>query len=84
MMDHSDFARAAFEPHHRPKLLEALQTDPVLCGLARERVKALELMHQRGRVFDRDAIARMTHETLTRMIAQIDAAKGHDTEVEVE
>lgn len=73
-MDETDFARAAYEPSHRPDLLRALQADPTLRALARKRVATLAEQHQRGQMFDRCHISKTTHETLTRMLAQCDAA----------
>lgn len=83
-MDESDFTKAAFEPHHRTTLLDALHADPVLVARARTRVAKLAEMHQRGQVFDRDAISRMTHDTLVKLLAQVDAAKAQDHEVTIE
>lgn len=83
-MNESDFTKAAFEPPHRPKLLDALMADPVLVGLARARLAHLAKQHEIGQVFDRDAISRMTHEILTRMLAQVDAAKRDAPQVTVE
>lgn len=73
-MDVTDFARAAFEPSHRPALLRAMQADPVLRDKARKLVAKLSEDHQRGQMFDRCHISKTTHETLTRMLAQCDAA----------
>lgn len=83
-MDENDFARAAFEPPHRAKLLDALMSDPVLVQRARDRVDHLAKQHAMGQMFDRDAISRMTHEMLTRMLAQVDAAKRDQPQVTVE
>lgn len=83
-MTEHDFARAAFEPALRQKLLSALMADPVLAQRARERVANLAKMHAHGQVFDRDAISKNTHEMLTRMLAQIEAAKRDQPQVTVE
>lgn len=82
-MDETAFASAAFNHHERPALLQALQADPVLLTKARDKLKALELAHQRGRIFDRDAISRITHEMLTRLIEQVDAGKSQEPQVRI-
>lgn len=82
-MTEHDFARAAFEPALRQQLLNALMSDPVLLQRARDRVSNLAKMHAHGQVFDRDAISKNTHEMLTRMLAQVDAAKRDQPQVTV-
>jgi hypothetical protein len=83
LMDETDFTKAVFEHSRRPALTQALIADPILLDRARMKVKLLELAQERGQLFDRDAVARMTHEMLTKLLVQVDVAKSQPPQVRV-
>lgn len=83
-MDTSDFRRAAFNPHQRPPLLQALKGDPVLRAAARNEVAKLAAMHEIGQVFDRDHISKTVHDMLKHMLAQANAAAEQEQGISIE
>ena len=83
-MDHNDIIQAVYNPSLRPKLLAELIGDPILLAHARRHYAKMQGMHQIGQVFDRDHTSRAMHEMLTRMFAQVDAAKALESGVTIE
>jgi hypothetical protein len=74
-MDQTDFVRAAYNPGLRSELFQALTGDSVLLARAKAEVQKLAEQHQRGQIFDRDHTSRITHEMLSKMLQQVEAAK---------
>lgn len=82
-MDRTDFTKAAFQPSHRPALLDQLRADGMLRRLAQARVAEInEMERTRGSIRDFCHITRMEHETLTRLLGQIAAQAEPDVTVE--
>lgn len=83
-MDASDFRRAAFNPHVRPQLLQALKGDPVLRSAATGEVGRLTKMNEIAQVFDRDHISKTVHDMLVQMMAQVAAAAEQEPRITIE
>lgn len=67
------FQNAAFRPEARAALVNDLYADPSLRALATAEVARITEGQTRGMLMDRDHISRITHQTLTWALAQVDA-----------
>ena len=83
MTDETAFAAAVAQKSKRPELLSALRADPVLLQKARDKVRTLAQMQERGQIFDRDWISREQHSMLTAMIAQVEADRDEPPAVRI-